>query len=700
MSREKAPWRLIAQETGLSVEDCQRLFYTKLDWRAPYYWTIDGHPGRPDKAQIARLVYLVEHEGYTFDEIAERRLLYKRIAKNGHYLRYYHPLVLEHKYAEVVRHRKRLQRQRMAELGHLPEHVVLLRAVELFGQDWERIAQHTNTEMARAHEVERAKCVTLLDRFRSRLAAAVAAATADKPNRDARGIKQLETELAELESEVAKQQDPGWLSAETAQSLFHKVQRRHGQVWTTEDDALLVYMILETMRQHHWRTPTQVPSSLSSLDRGNDPTTWAYWAQVANALGNHTPRQCLQRWRAMSTLDDRSKQVSNARWQRFEVCQFWMAWDFLVSQPQILQKIQASFRDVVGSADPRLHDITAPATGMGTRTKARTAAKVKEQPELGPLMKEVVQVLSLSQYAAAFQRNRGADQCQHRFESTVRKLLSRPKNDAKKPASKPSSLNAGAIFIQAIQEQNVDLIIHFIRTAVVDPLLTRSLQKLAESPSEDAVAAEENCESLATFPKEYRLRSLWSPTLRKRLQWRVIEAKGGIKIADEDIDWDEIAEQLTKEAPNGEDGRVPNITSQQCLSTWRYILAEHDLLEAEETEAQVDVKGTCLQTSSGRQAEGLEDDNRQSKQAPKQRRWLEHEIVSLEIGVRRFGTIWADVRAQYLPGRTISEIHQKWFEISSGTAVDPTPALDRAQEEDYQTLMHALKISTGPTPSI
>ncbi|KAF9974869.1 hypothetical protein BGZ73_001644 [Actinomortierella ambigua] len=678
MSREKAPWRYIAQETGLSVEECQRLFYTKIDWRVPYYWTIDGHPSRPDKEQIARLIYLVEHEGRTFDEIADRRLLSKRIDRKR-YLRYYHPLVLEQKYAEIVRQRRRLRRQRLLDLGHAPEDLLLLRSVELFGQDWERIAQHTNAEMARVYKDERTKSVSASEHSRT-----LPSSTTDEPHRDSQ-FGQLEA--ADLHGEMATQQLYEPLTAETARALYHKVRRRHGQIWSEEDDALLVFMVLETMGQHHWLTPAQVPSSLSSLNHEKIVAARDFWVQVASALGNHSPLQCLQRWQSMFALDDALKQPPTDQWHRFEDYQLWMAWKFFASQPQIMQKLQAEFCDAIASVETRV-----PATTT-TTSKAKAEARDAEENlqttgrEHGLPVKELMRVLSLSHHVVAFQRYRGVDQCQRQFERAIRRLFRWSEKDAKKAPRKSLSFDPETVVNQAIQEQKVYPLIHFIRASVADPMLARALQQVAALTGKDAITtSEENSRRLATVPKEQRLRSLWNPTLHKRLLWLVTEAKKGVKIADEDVDWDEISKKLTKEAMDDKLRGAPNITTQQCLSTWRFVQAQPGLLEAEEA------------AKTGQQSNDSEECDRQQVQSSRQQPWLEHEMVSLELGVRHFGTIWADIRAQYLPRRSVSEIHQKWFEISSSATEDPVLAKNRAQEEDYQALMHALKISAGPTP--
>ncbi|KAG0238820.1 hypothetical protein BGW41_008031 [Actinomortierella wolfii] len=602
MCREKAPWRLIAQETGLGVEECQRLFYTKLDWRVPYYWSINGQRNHPDKEQIARLIHLVEEEGYSFDEIADRRLLSKRVDERR-YIRYYHPAVLEQKYREILQQRK--LRRRMMDQEHLPHHEFLLRSwllrsFELFGHDWERIAERTNAEIAEWYDRKRSRLANRLERERAR--------SGDNPTKHQKKIiKRVEKDLAHFEKDFAEQV-PAPLTAEKAQILCQKI-RRQDQPWTADDDAVLVYTILEKMQRYHWLTPAQVPLTYKK-DTADD-----CWVQVANAVGNHTPEQCLKRWQAMVTLDDNSKLASTAQWHRFEGCQFWM-------------------------------------------------------------------------------RNRGADQCQKYFEGALKKLLIRSTIGSKN--EKRQMPNAEAVLNKAIQEQDALGVIHFIRTAVVDPLLAKTLQHITDV-EKDLAITEEDSSKLVTVPKEHRLRSLWSPSLRNRLLWLVIAAKEGVKVPDEDVDWDEIARELLKDTQKRDPGqRLPNITPQHCFSTWRYITCEHDLFEAEEMKAEVDDQEHSSEQSRNERL------SRASGRHPKQQVWLDHEIVSLKLGVRRFGTSWADIRAQFLPRRQISEIHQKWFEISGkegdeGAAkTDEKSALGRAHDEDYQALMHALKISIKP----
>ncbi|KAG0234069.1 hypothetical protein BGW42_006935 [Actinomortierella wolfii] len=705
MCREKAPWRLIAQETGLAVEECQRLFYTKLDWRVPYYWSINGQRNHPDKEQIARLIHLVEEEGYSFDEIADRRLLSKRVDERR-YIRYYHPAVLEQKYREILQQRK--LRRRMMDQEHLPHHELLirswlLRSFELFGHDWERIAERTNAEMAEWYDRKRSRLANRLERERAR--------SGDNPTKHQKKIiKRVEKDLARFEKDFAEQV-PAPLTAEKAQILCQKI-RRQDQPWTADDDAVLVYTILEKMQRYHWLTPAQVPLTYKK-DTADD-----CWVQVANAVGNHTPEQCLKRWQAMVTLDYNSKLASTAQWHRFEGCQFWMAWRFFVSQPQILKEIQENFGGqitaLLESAEPMK---SSPAT---TRLSTRTATDSKltvyvdsikctdrtaeiESRDIGEhlqsdghdrLLTEVARVFSLSHLVAAFQRNRGADQCQKYFEGALKKLLIRSTIGSKN--EKRQMPNAEAVLNKAIQEQDALGVIHFIRTAVVDPLLAKTLQHVTDV-EKDLAITEEDSSKLVTVPKEHRLRSLWSPSLRNRLLWLVIAAKEGVKIPDEDVDWDEIASQLLKDAQKRDPGqRLPNISPQHCFSTWRYITCEHDLFEAEEMKAEVDdqeqsseqPRNECLSGASGRH--------------PQQQVWLDHEIVSLKLGVRRFGTSWADIRAQFLPRRQISEIHQKWFEISDkeedkgASKTDEKSTLGRAHDEDYQALMHALKISIKP----
>ncbi|KAF8986874.1 hypothetical protein BGZ52_007234 [Haplosporangium bisporale] len=84
-----------------------------------------------------------------------------------------------------------------------------------------------------------------------------------------------------------------------------------------------------------------------------------------------------------------------------------------------------------------------------------------------------------------------------------------------------------------------------------------------------------------------------------------------------------------------------------------------------------------------RRWQGLYDSSQPSQTSSE---WSDLDLKLLQQGVRRFGTSWADIRAQFLPNRDVSELYPKWKSLadkSEGT-------VDRLQEPDFVGLLSAL----------
>ncbi|KAF9284389.1 hypothetical protein BGZ88_010015, partial [Linnemannia elongata] len=356
---------------------------------------------------------------------------------------------------------------------------------------------------------------------------------------------------------------------------------------------------------------------------------------------------CQRRWKGLWNLHDGDKSAQSKSWHRFERFQYWMLWKYFSQQK----------RDVSG-------------------------AKLKSAEELQAACEE----LSHSKEIARWMRHRTEAQCDKFFRSSIRsvlnpsqgKLATMPSNTITFIPSSSSSAPTSQIRLFESKESLADAIV----AELADPLLIKM-----------SFVSTETEESTRGDHQQPLIRSEWTLDRIRTLNEIVLQEKQGVQRADFELDWDKIAHALEQEytvgssttATGTKDLIAPQpslpFTPKQCQSCW-----EHISTIPKGNKVVAAALGDSFSIASG----DLDD-----KESPVHG-WSENEILLLQQGVRRHGTLWADIRAQFLPNKGISDLQRAWSSISGpkseqgGEAASAAAAVDRLSEPDYMGLLSAL----------
>lgn len=425
--------------------------------------------------------------------------------------------------------------------------------------------------------------------------------------------------------------------------------QRTGVNWGLEDDVVMARKILAlSQTQPDILNILTKPFSESSQGVALDQEQQRrYWTEISVALGSHSPVQCQRRWKGLWNLHDGDKSAQSKSWHRFERFQYWMLWKYFSQQK----------RDVSG-------------------------AKLKSAEELQAACEE----LSHSKEIARWMRHRTEAQCDKFFRSSIRsvlnpsqgKLATMPNNTITFIPSSSSSAPTSQIRLFESKESLADAIV----AELADPLLIKM-----------SFVSTETEESTRGDHQQPLIRSEWTLDRIRTLNEIVLQEKQGVQRADFELDWDKIAHALEQEYAVGSSTTATStknliapqtsllFTPKQCQSCW-----EHISTIPKGNKVVAAALGDPFSIASG----DLDD-----KESPVQG-WSENEILLLQQGVRRHGTLWADIRAQFLPNKGISDLQRTWSSISGpkseqgGEAASAAAAVDRLSEPDYMGLLSAL----------
>ncbi|KFH69658.1 hypothetical protein MVEG_04464 [Podila verticillata NRRL 6337] len=423
-----------------------------------------------------------------------------------------------------------------------------------------------------------------------------------------------------------------------AKEIYMAMQEK-GVQWGLEDDVIMARKVLELSRRqlNILDILAKKPSSSSSSSTTTTTTTADtsdqdfYWKKISIALGNHSPEQCRRRWQGLWELSDSDKSAQSKMWHRYEKLQFWMLWQHLFPNKFSMGAIP--------DLDKPLTDLT---------------AELEE--------------LSFAKEISRWMRHRSEAQCVKQFSTAVRLGLlpssSLPASDKSKSKEQPRS-RADQVKLKQAKEQEQKAqdqtflksgkfphrkaLLDAIQWEVANPTIT----KLSTVDLDNEV-------SIRGDPQQQIVRSDWTEARTEALQELVLQEKQGVQRADFELDWSSIARQLeTQERAKAREGEAVYISGSHCQKCWEYISG----------------------LSTG-------DKDRYDSSQPSQTssEWSDLDLKLLQQGVRRFGTSWADIRAQFLPNRDVSELYPKWKSLadkSEGT-------VDRLQEPDFVGLLSAL----------
>ncbi|KAK3834289.1 MAG: hypothetical protein JOS17DRAFT_788938 [Linnemannia elongata] len=436
----------------------------------------------------------------------------------------------------------------------------------------------------------------------------------------------------------------------------YRTFQRTGVDWGLEDDVVMTRKIL-SLSQTQPDIVDILTRPFSESNQGLDQEQQRrYWSEISVALGSHSPVQCQRRWKGLWSLHDGDKSAQSKSWHRFERFQYWMLWKYFSQQR---------------------HDVS--------------GAKLTSAEDLQAACEE----LSHSKEIARWMRHRTEAQCDKFFRSSIRSVLN-PSQD--KLATMPNnaitfipSSSSSAPTSQIRLFESKESLAEAILAELADPLLIKM-----------TVVSTESLESTRGDHQQPLIRSEWTPDRIRTLNEIVLQEKQGVQRADFELDWDQIAQALeqkhavgsSKDTPSGvttatsTSGLIapqPSLpfTPKQCQSCWEYI----STIPKGNKVVTAGSVSDPFSTASG-DLEGKES----SVQG-----WSENEILLLQQGVRKHGTLWADIRAQFLPNKDISDLQRAWSSISapkseqgSETASAAAAAVDRLSEPDYVGLLSAL----------
>lgn len=429
--------------------------------------------------------------------------------------------------------------------------------------------------------------------------------------------------------------------------------QRTGVDWGLEDDVVMTRKILALSQTQ----PDIVNILTKPFSEGKQEVVLdqeqqrRYWTEISVALGSHSPVQCQRRWKGLWNLHDGDKSAQSKSWHRFERYQYWMLWKYFSQQ-----------------------------------TRDMSGAKLTSAEDLQAACEE----LSHSKEIARWMRHRTEAQCDKFFRSSIRsvlnpsqdKLATMPNNTITFiPSSSPSAPTSQIRLFES-KEALADAIV----AELADPLLIKM-----------SIVSTESKESTRGDHQQPLIRSEWTPDRIRTLNEIVLQEKQGVQRADFELDWDQIAQALEQKHAAGSSKDTPTgvttaasliapqpslpFTPKQCQSCWEYIST---IPKGNKVVTAASVSDP-LSTASG---------DLEGKESPVQG-WSENEILLLQQGVRKHGTLWADIRAQFLPNKDISDLQRAWSSISGpnseqGGDTTLSPAVDRLSEPDYVGLLLAL----------
>ncbi|KAF9288957.1 hypothetical protein BGZ68_010282 [Mortierella alpina] len=692
-------WADIDATMNRPPSSCYYRYHTTLDphleaWKLPN--------GQPNAAMIKRLVYLVEVEKHSFLQIQDRRLMHQpwqtptafapkavlealstseaqssgsgptatldsaggaQKKDDSHVI--FNKIALHKKYTDY----KALQAANALRENQDLYHKAIRRGVEIYGENWKKVTECADS---------------LLQQW---LPSA--------------------TRVPLTPSKVA--------------SDFRSLQRQ-GVEWGLEDDVVMARKILQLKKDK--------PGIWGILERplqGQDDEQRRYWNEISLTLGNHSPEQCKRRWDGLLQLVDEEKSAQSRSWHRFERFQFWMLWKHFYLQNLHLMRKDYPLNDVL--------------------ELNRTCGK-----------------LSFSKEISKWMRHRNKAMCEKYFKSSVNSALElgiNPSDLEKYLLERRQTLQREKQQQQQQQQQRQ----HHEKqeqqeqrdqsASGADSTMTRAklgdsiLSQVAEPMiAKMSTISLENERSTRKDHHQRMVRSDWTVERTRALHEVVLLQKQGVQRADFELDWDRIAEQLEDrfadkspvermalpepaapavqktmdifEVPSRTNAQPmqqqlqlppPLFTPKQCQSCWEYISSFAPSFGA--NAAAILPPSPSPPSSALGSTEGVEATTsfNSSNSGSDRRDWSEHELLLLQQGVRKHGTSWADVRAQFLPSRSVSDLYQTWLSISvPGTAATAANkegsktvpreggdvmVADRLSEPDYVGLLSALEKAGG-----
>ncbi|KAG0337280.1 hypothetical protein BG004_007707 [Podila humilis] len=450
-----------------------------------------------------------------------------------------------------------------------------------------------------------------------------------------------EKSSGELGSGLSHGQQDQRLTPSAVAELYKKLLKK-GVQWGLEDDVVMTRKILQLQRKQGCDV-----DMFETLASGTATETDPFWEEIAGAVGSHSAEACKERWQGLLELKNEDKSAQSKMWHRFEKYQFWMLWQY---------HYRSKFSQ---GLIPNL-DQQAPLTEFA----------------------KVVEDLSFAKDISRYMRHRNEAKCIKFFMTAVRAVLvpSLPVNaqyeqQQHEPRSRDDQIKAKQAkdsYEQRYMEQcgkfpNRKVLLDTIHGDVAYPALVKF-----------SSFSSANETSMRGDPQQSIVRSDWTPGRVESLKNMVMDAKQGVARADYELDWNAIAGQLEiqergKYTSAAAADETIHFSGVQCQRCWEYI-------------SGMDRRGGGGGGIGKNSFKKGESDDDAAESGTLNNNWSELEIELLQQGVRRHGTSWADIRAQYLPSRNVSELYPKWATLSR----EERSNADRLKEPDFVGLLSAL----------
>ncbi|KAF9438588.1 hypothetical protein BGZ76_006640 [Entomortierella beljakovae] len=663
------PWKEIDYQLDRPLSSCYNRYYSALDPNLRV-WNLPN--GQPNTELIKRLVYLVDVEKQSFSNIDKQNLMQEPWetptpyappevllaygAKAKKYVPKKQPQVHNTRYGPLRPFNKlSLQKKYNDHKAHLAKNSILLsktllhrairRGAEIYGENWRMIATHADM---------------LLDLWTP----TKAANPNDLMKRDVKTKDELESGTEGSRLPVVEEREA--LYPNKVASIYRILQRK-GVNWGLEDDAVMTRKILSFYQKDPSVLDILAKPFGGSVDSQEVKDLQRfYWSEISVALGSHSPTQCKRRWDGLWDIQDQEKSAHSKSWHRFERFNFWMIWSHFYQ----MCATNGTFRN---SSMEDLYDLS----GHDS-------------------IERICQDFSFSNDVSKWMRHRSVAQCEKYFKSSIKSAL---RQNAALDSNNQGQVQAteGTPDYAAQSDMTNSISNNIVKSytgkSVLDAIRTQVAMPILEKISTINPRLEE---STRGDRQQQIVRPDWTRERIKALYDIVMQKKQGVLRADFDIDWDEIASSLenmpstgSQEVKGGHSdsaGHISNslkttdshqtstyITGEHCHDVWDY-LSSGTAAEARSTlnlQAQsiLDTKPSASQ----------EDDVLSG--------WTDHELQLLQQGVRKFGNSWADVRAQFLPNRTITELYQTWLSVTAPSEDDTAGTLSRSELDRASILL-------------
>ncbi|KAI1321486.1 hypothetical protein EDD11_005177 [Mortierella claussenii] len=520
-------------------------------------------------------------------------------------------------------------------------------------------------------------------------------------------------------------------------------------------------ILAQPLSQQHGERQMDLVRHFTSDSIGDDSSNTAdgmsneFWTEISVAVGTHTPVQCKRRWDGLWNLMDGDKKSQSKSFHRFERYQFWMLWSHFFQQGPIRHSYEGTDGD---DNDALKNENRSDSQALISISNIQNSHvfDVTPQDSLTEL-EDACRRVSFAKDISRWMRHRSEAQCERFFKMMVFTELSRSgllslqfqggsdtlqEHDSQETSQQQqvTRQNKGQDSARSFMNNAQKPVV--IKSYITTPqALNLILDQIAE-PMLHKLTHVQSVDPTAVLRDRYQnmVRSDWTREQIQALQQIVMKMKQGVKVADFKVNWYRVARtlrrtmseqstrgqihdveqellhgtplhhdqreepELTDEQEKEQEKKQQQqwqhyMTAEQCQNCWECLSASpsrKNLFSSSISSSSE--KSSTISDASDKDinTEGAESDRHLDN-------WTDLELRRLQQGVRALGTSWADIRAQYLPNKNVSDLYKAWQLISAPTGSDtvqPTfkgeefrlrrGSVNRLLEPDYQGLLGVL----------